>query len=374
MEQTPYTTEDNVKLLASWNAWKEVCSVHGIGKKRGREPAIGTAEDEKRLARIIAAAFHKKLRSYASLFEPGWTSDGDVLPNEILATDWAHVFDRALIEYEHVDRYEKGCEGDPGKIRPKKAWKDFVWKAVAQSTDSPTRVICGMLLGPKGIHHDICKDWLLERFSAHFATVKDSESGMKKRMLRVDDSLEFLREKGREAGGEGMGDAPGMPETGEGDSMECQDSSSRTEGMRFDGEKIVDSDEDSGNEEEAEPVSSVGEDIAVPKTWRDAMEKAFSPRLCCLMVAHIHGLKLYKEKEILDALGIKKTIAASDLAKLADNEKFWEGIDLECRQWLLDDVAGTRFFKKWIIMRCKAEKAGALILSRVDTNAALAAE
>ena len=44
------TEEDNARKLTAWNAWKEVCWVHGLGKPRGDLPIVGTEADERLLA------------------------------------------------------------------------------------------------------------------------------------------------------------------------------------------------------------------------------------------------------------------------------------------------------------------------------------
>lgn len=330
-ERKPRQAEEDARLLASWNAWKQVCWVHGVGKPRGSEPAIGTAEDEERLVRLISAAFKRKREPYES---------NPIFRKAFSETDWAQVFDSALFEYEHADRYTTGHYGEPEKILQKKAWKDHVWRAVAESNDPPCKVIYGKLLGRFGKINDIFKEWLLERFLAH-SEKEESRTGQRKEVLKILDSL----------------DKPFPERNGE----RCT----------FDGEEFVKTfegyiDSPSG-ELPAEGRFPGEESDEVPENWLSDLEKAFSPRLCCLMVAHIHGVKIYNDNEILGALGIGHTIAAQNLRKLG-NGGIWEGIDSRCRDWVLHDAAGTRFFSNWIKNRCRAEKAGRLILSRVEAT------
>ena len=66
---TAFTPEENARRLEAWNAWKEVCWVHGLGKSRGDLPAVGTTEDEKVLSELITNAFRRKLSPFAAHLE-----------------------------------------------------------------------------------------------------------------------------------------------------------------------------------------------------------------------------------------------------------------------------------------------------------------
>ena len=128
-----------------------------------------------------------------------------------------------------------------------------------------------------------------------------------------------------------------------------------------DGYTIDDTDDEP--RDDAQETSESDSPERVPKSWQEELERAFPARLCCLMLAHIKGVKIYGDKEVLGALGIGKTTAAQDLNKAQD---CLSGLSPELRDWIMHDAAGTRFFKKWIESRCRVEMAGALILSRVE--------
>lgn len=323
MKKTKYTEEENKRMLGAWNAWKDVCWVHGLGKHLENGTVTGTAEDEDLLVRAIAAAFRRLSSPY---------QNNQDFANLFSDVDWAQEFDTALAEYEHAERYPKGAFGDSDKKLKKKAWKDCVWKAVAESKDPPLKVIFGKLLGPNSKIKDVFNDWLFSHIiCGHFDD--------KNRAWILDKSYEAEAERGK-GGGESCWNGEEFVET-------------EGRNLLLPGDKVVNH------------VAVGGDLIEVPPEWHQALEEAFPPRLCCLMVAYIHGLKIYKDAEVLSALGIGKTTAAKELTKLEGDEKIWGGIAAECRDWLLNDVAGTRFFKKWLEERCGAEKAGQLILSRV---------
>ncbi len=320
MKKTKYTAEENKRMLRAWNAWKDVCWVHGLGKPLENGTVTGTAEDEDLLERAIASAFQRVASAY---------QDNQDFDSVFSGVDWAQEFDSALAEYEHAERYQSGFFGIPGKQLKKKAWKDCVWKAVAESNDPPLKVIFGKLLGPNGKINDIFKAWLVSHVCGHV----DDDGFI------IDRSYEAEVARGK-GGGESCWNGEEFVET-------------EGKNVLLPGDKAVNH------------VVAGGDPIVVPQEWHKGLEEAFPPRLCCLMVAYIHGLKIYKDAEVLSALGIGKTTAAQELAKLEGDGKIWDGIAPECRDWLLNDVAGTRFFKKWLEERCGAEKAGQLILSRV---------
>ncbi len=324
-----HTEEDNARKLQAWNAWKEVCWVHGIGKPRGDLPIVGTGEDENILSKMIGNAFRRKLWPYMVHFqnEQGRDSLADV--------DFAQEFDDALIAYQLSEmpgheRYDKGHYGEPNHVRKAKAWKDFVWDAIADSDDPPLKVIIGKLLGDHGVINDVVKDWLLANYACRFEG----------KMLVFHKSRDAeIKETTNDAGVEGL----------EQIAMEAISPTKMVE----DGT-------------EAESQVDVGEAIEVSQSWREELENAFPPRICCLMFAHVKGVKVYADRDILSALGIGKTTAAAELKKLKSNTMAVLGkLNRELREWLLADDAGTKFFWNWIEKRCQAEKAGQLILSRV---------
>ena len=326
---TKYTEEEQ---LRAWNAWKDVCWVHGVGKVHGDLPPIGTDKDEACLVSLISKAFMEKLDPYKHLLE-----NADNRKSRLDALDCAQEFDDALVAYKLSEtpgheRYKKHHYGDPRYVRKAKVWKDFVWAAVAASEDPPTRVINGKLIGPKGVINQVVEEWLLSNFSSH-----------------LEDDM-FVLDKSRDA------------ETHE-----------KTDDLGLDGfEQIAmgaispDKAVENGTDPEQQNVAGDSIEVDVPEKWILELEQAFSLRLCCLVFAYINNLKIYNDREILDALGVSKTTAAGDLKKLLDGyQEFLSRLNPELRDWLICDDRGTRFFKNWIEKRCAQEKAGKLILSRI---------
>ena len=327
------TEEDNARALTAWNAWKDVCWVHGLGQPRGNLPVVGTNEDAEILSKMIANAFRRKLAPFMRNFQ---SEDGT---SSLIEVDFAQEFDAALHEYELSEtsgheRYMRGHYGESDYVRKAKAWKDFVWKAVAESEDPPLKVIIGKLLGRLGVINQIVEDWLLANYSARF----DGD------MLVLDSSRDsFPCERPAE---------------------DCDDAKDFLEGV-VSGAISPEPVEKNANEIVMQS-SDKEEPIKVPKTWLDELEQTFSPRICCVMLAHINGVMLYKCKDILEAIGISKTTAAAELKRLREkSQEVLSNLDPELRGWLIGDDAGTRFFKKWIEKRCSSEKAGKLILSKI---------
>ena len=324
-----FTKEENERTLKAWDAWKEVCWVHGLGKKlRDDLPIVGTEDDEKLLAQLIRNAFFRKLAPFKEQL-------ADSKGNIALLTDLdcAQEFDNALVEYEKTDRRDKRFLDDGQlHIKQKKAWKDFVWNSIAASDDPKLKVIIGQLLGSKGVINQVVEDWLLANFSVRF-------NG---------DLLEFHRS--RDAA------ESGPKEEGESDGGNFLENVA--------GNAISPDSYEPAPDTYDTPCDDTREmpDWDVPESWREELDGAFSPRLCCLMLAHINGVKLYADTEILEALGISKTTAANDLKNAT---ACLSSLNPELRDWILCDDAGTRFFRKWIESRCQAEKAGVLILSRM---------
>ena len=324
--------EDNARKLAAWNAWKEVCWVHGLGKPRGGLPIVGTEADEKLLARSIRNAFLRKLAPFKAQL-------ADSKGNIALLTDLdcAQEFDNALIEYEMTDRRDKRFLDDGQlHLKQKKAWKDLVWVSIAASDDPPLKVIIGQLLGSKGVINQVVEDWLIANFSVRF-------NG---------DLLEFHRSRDAAESGpkeEGESDEGNFLENVAGNAISPESY-----------EPAPDTDDTPCDDTREMPDWDVPEQTL--RSWQAELEQAFSVRLCCLMLAHINGVKIYADKEILGALGISKTTAAQDLNKAQDCLSV---LNPELRDWIISDDSGTRFFKKWIENRCRMEKAADLILSRM---------
>lgn len=336
-----FTKEENERTQKAWDAWKEVCWVHGLGKPRGDLPVVGTSDDEQLLATMIRNAFLRKLTPFKEQL-------ADSKGNIALLTDLdcAQEFDNALIEYEKTDRRDKRFLDD-GQVhlKQKKAWKDFTWASIAASDDPPLKVIIGQLLGSKGVINQVVEDWLFANFSVRF-------NG---------DLLEFHRSwDAAESGTKKEG------EFDEGNFLENVAGKAISPDSY---EPATDTDDTPCDDTQEIPDWDVPDQTL--NSWREELDGAFSPRLCCLMLAHINGVKLYADKEILEALGISKATAAGDIGKNKKGElnaaqKALSLLNPELRDWILCDDAGTRFFRKWIEDQCRLENAGQLILSRIE--------
>lgn len=327
------TPEENARRLKAWNAWKEVCWVHGLGKRLEDLSVIGTAEDEELLSTMITKAFKKKLSPF--MLQLG-DEDGRIQLSDI---DFAQEFDNALLEYEEAKRYKKGHFGEEAYIRKPKAWKDFVWDAVARSDDPPLKVINGKLIGPQGVINQVVEDWLFANYSCY-----------------VDgDMVVFTRS--RDAKVCTTREIDGISESGDGlsplDEVMIGNASPGSEADNSDFHLTTG----------VGVAMSHDEDIDVPQKWREELEREFSPRLCCLLLAHVYDVKIYKDADILAALQISKTTAAEELRDRPG--RAYAALHPELRVWLRECDAGKRFFLNWIKERCAAEKAGQLILSRM---------
>ena len=330
---TKCSSEENLKRLAAWNAWKEVCWVHGLGKPCGDLPIIGTEEDETLLAKMIRNSFLRKLDPFKRQLGD---SEGNIALLKDL--DCAQEFDNALLEYKTADIPDKRFT-DNGQIhlRQKKDWKEFVWDSLAVSEDHPLKVIYGKLLGPQGVINDIVEDWLFSNFSVRI-------TGKMYEFLTSLDAKTFER----------------VTDNGSDNDNFLENEAAKAISPDSYG---VTADMDDTLCDGTQGTSSLEVSERTLTSWRAELEQAFSLRLCCLMIAHINGVKLYADTEVLKALGIGKTVAAAELNKA---RKCLSGLNPELRDWIMMDDAGTRFFKQWIEDRCKAERAGTLILSRIE--------
>ncbi|MBQ2630123.1 MAG: hypothetical protein IJG13_10645 [Kiritimatiellae bacterium] len=276
---------------------------------------------------MIENAFRRKLSPYARHFQD---KDGEGR-DPFADVDFAQEFDGALAEYEVGERYKKGHHGEAGYLRKAKAWKDDVWAAVAKSDDPPLKVIIGKLLGHTGVINQVVEEWLLTNYSAHF-----KGEGM------------LVLDKSRDAETHEKADDSGV------------------EGFELVAMNAISPDKAVEAETEDEWTSDDGESINVPAQWIEELEKALSPRMCCLVLANVNGIKIYADNDVLSALGVGKTTAANELKKLEDDPMAILGrLNAELREWLLIDASGTKYFLRWIKKRCQLEKAGDIILSRI---------
>lgn len=324
--------------MRAWNAWKDVCWVHGVGKQRGDLPPVGTDKDEAILVSLISNAFKKKIRPYARLLE---SVDGESSPLGDL--DFAQEFDDALVAYKLSEtpgheRYKKGHYGEPGYERKAKAWKDFVWAAVAASDDPPTQVINGKLIGPTGVINQVVEDWLLANYSC-----RDEDGMLVFDRSRDEAPFETRKADGAEAAGMEENEMTVLESISPGSTDPTDESCKPTTGE-----------------------SSDGESIPVPAAWISELERMMSPRICCMLYAKFMGIKIYDDAEVLGALGVGKSTAAAELKSFLVNcEKALSMLSEELKDWLHFDAAGKKFFWDWLKKRCEMENAGRLILSRV---------
>ena len=293
--------------LSAWNSWKDVCWVHGLGKRLEQgKPIIGNAEEEAVLEKKIAFAFSAKLRTFGNCFDKEELEIG----GEGMRVDFAQEFDAALREYEQPESDGKVLVRDRRfseiKARKPKCWKNVVWSAIAESEDPPLKVIRGKLLGKQGVINEIVEDWILRNFSARIRKEKN-DLGKDVDVLRFDSGEDAIEEKSEETEREQMNLVQAMPD------------------------KI------SGK-----------------------LAEALSPVMCCVLYAHAYNVMLYKEAEILEKLEIGKSTASTMLGKAADIVASMED---DIRFWIFEHPSQ---FNNWLKNRITLEKAGLLILSRIE--------
>ena len=346
-----YTPEENARTLASWNAWKDLCWINGLGLRLEGGRVVGTPEDRDRLRQMVRSAFLKRLRPYVDRL-----ADETARSRALAELDCAMEFDAALSEYEHsedrgFERYEQHHWGEADHVRKAKAWKDAVWQAVAMSKDPPLKVILGKLLGPTGVIRQIAEEWLTRTFSCRF--VHDPETG--KKVLYLDDSR----------------DRTSLPEADEAGQSEVE--KGRAEGF-----EQYDQEEREENCEQTAVVKEVGlleadaarrpdeSDFRLPKAWENELDAVFTPRTCCILFAHINGVRLYADSEILGTLGVGKSSANEEVAEKAPAS--FGRLSRGLREAILSEDAVLREFRKWLERKIRMEKAGRLILSRMASR------
>lgn len=350
-----YSPEENEALLKAWNNWKDLCCIRGLGENiEGR--VIGTRHEQEMLANLVKSAFKRKLYPYSAQLGNGKSSYGD----EFDDLDTALEFDAALREYKGATRYKRGHQGEKGFERKKKAWKDLVWQAIVQSSDSPLQVIHGKLLGSRGVISQVAEEWLMKTYSCRL--IKDRKTGKKvlyfhrsndgkddERTADIPDMTSSPAEK----------DAERSWEEGrlEAESLAREDGEAQDAGFADSGE---------GNEWTANDKPDEVLD-GLPKAWQDELERALSPRLRCVLYASVNRFKFEGETEILKALGITSESSArkdyyeripATLKKLS--AEFRENIGL--------DTPVLRGVMAWLKNKIKLEKAGRLILSRMEAS------
>lgn len=321
---------DNAAILKAWNAWKQVCWVDGLGVVLDGRPAIGTKEDADILRKEIRNAFMRKLSPFRLQLEDESEKDG------LEDLDCARIFDESMVEYEHCEdpgheRYARGHYGEAAHVRKAKAWKDFVWQAVANSDDPELKVIRGKLTGPHGVINQVVEDWLMREYPCW--EVNDRATG--KNVLMFAASYDEV----------------------------CVEKPSDDIGFSDDGDAL-DNDGDGGKLDEFD----FGVDANVLAEWSSQLEKVFADGVgCCVLLAASLNIPIYNDSEVLEALGIGKSAANAALNRMKANASIiLSELDPELRDWMLHDTKGTRFWMNWLKNRASAEKAGELILSRVN--------
>lgn len=338
------SAEESLRRLGSWNAWKDLCWIHGLGKRLADGRVIGTPEDEAYLAACVKSAFLRKLKNYRPLLsgENGCSALSDL--------DCAQEFDAALNEYENLTLYDQHHWGEAVHERKRKAWKDFVWQAVGQSDDPPLKVIRGKLLGRQGVINRIVEEWILKNYSGHFET--DHETG--KQVLKLDDYVDGKKNDSLEG-------EKNLSETQREDlERRAESVRQRDDLAKEDNEMNAAGGAEKTEDKMVEEAPTAG--IGLPREWVLALEEAFPPRQCCVIFAHINGVKIYAP-EFLDALGCSNGTAYEDLGKRAQDA--YKGLPEELRMGIAADDVVLRAFKAWIKSKIVVEKAGRLILSKM---------
>ena len=351
MEKAAKEDRDH-KTFEAWNAWKEVCWVYGLGKSLDGNPPIGTAEQADILRSEIARGFRRKVLPYRSQLED---EQGKGVLDDL---DFANIFDNKLTEFETVERFDKGHYGEADHVRKKKAWKDFTWAAVKGSKDAPLKVIRGKLIGPLGVINQVVEEWLVETYSC--TIVKDPVTG--KDVVRFGASMED-ESRNQAAAEKELIDS--------GNTLDAAASQSQDASVD-DAASAIGAGEGRRDEGVSAPCEAEdGNDYGVSKTvlqkWREKLKKCLNGRQCCAIFAHVSGVRIYNDAEVLAALGVGKSVAGEMLKDIKSNPmECLRTLDEELRDWILRDPQGTKFFMQWIKTRALAEKAGPLILSRVQ--------
>lgn len=244
---TDITKDENA--LAAWQEWKDICWVRGC-----------SSTTQVILSKLINKAFQDKFKKFDFLAEPdeNW--------------DFVSEFDNALVEYEHCEEpgfeiYYKGHYGDKNHIKKAKAWKDYTWSKVAESTDSPLKVIHGILIGPKGVINEIFNDMIEKNYIV----------GKKGKLYISSKSMdEDIRKNKSDEGDETI-----------------------TFGDMIPGE----------NSATFESFLDRSIDPNLWASFEDSLSRAFSPIESALLLAEFFGIKIYNDAQVLSELGIKKSTA-----------------------------------------------------------------
>lgn len=327
-EQEKTKKEESAKALSAWHKWKEVCAVNGCSE-----------EAQRILAKEIENGFRRKLNHFAGAF-------GNDTKHDFGEIDFVTEFDSALCEYEHSDEegyeiFHKGYFGDKKHVRKAKCWKDFTWAAIAESPDPELKVIRGKLTGGASVMNQIVEDFISRNCPGKFVNG----------CYIVDSSLNVKDEKGSSEEREFKNFHPdadltlssSASDAGEDKSLIGNDDFSKF----LDGEKIS------------------------PDLWaqfENFLNENLNVGECAVLLAEIHGIPLYKEKDILSELGIGKSTANKVVSKT--KEKLLSLLQStqheQLRVTVFSSVESRKLIVDWMKNKLKVEKFAPSLLSMID--------
>lgn len=312
--------------LAAWEEWKEKCAV------RLCSPDHVEALDKK-----IRSAFMAKLGHFRGAL------DHDGAQYDFGEIDCSTEFDSALLEYENCNLpgheiYYRGAHGDETKVRKAKCWKDFTWQCAAKSSDPRLQVIRGKLVGGVSVMHAIVEDYISRNLPGRFCNGKyvidkpivqsGDESGT---------SEEAMFKQFHPDADLTLSSSPAVK------AAPAEASSWR--------------DDDFAVFLEEFPI-----DLKTLDKWRIALESAFDVRTCCVLLAATYQIKLYREEEMMAALGIKKQACYDALERAQESFK---SLPKDFREEVISSFEVKKFFLEWLQKRVETEKCAQPILSRV---------
>lgn len=313
--------------LAAWEEWKEKCAV------RLCSPAHMEALNKK-----IRSAFMAKLGHFRG------TLDHDGAKYDFGEIDCSSEFDSALLEYENCNLpgheiYYRGAHGDENKVRKAKCWKDFTWQCVAKSSDPRLQVIRGKLVGGVSVMHAIVEDYISRNLPGRFCNGK------------------YVIDKPIAKSGDDLGTSEeAMFKQFHPDADLTLSSSSGTG---------TDSSEETALhcDDFAEFLEEFPIDLKTLDKWRNALENAFDVRTCCILLAATYQIKLYREEEMMAALGIKKQACYDALERA---QEAFKTLPRDFREEVVVSSEVKKFFLEWLQKRIMAERCAQPILSRVN--------
>ena len=318
--------ESDVVELAAWEEWKEKCAVR-----------LCSPVHAESLRRRIQSAFMTKLNHFRGAFNRGGTN------HDFGEIDCATEFDSALVEYENCNLpgheiYHHGFYGDPKKVRKAKCWKDFTWQRVAQSSDPRLHVIRGKLVGGVSVMNQIVEDYISRNLPGRF---HNREYVIDKPIVPRGDesgsSAETVYKELHPDADTTLSSSPVAEAAPAEETVSC-------------------------NDDFAEFLEEFSIERATLDKWRNALESAFDVRACCVLFAAAYQIKLYREEEMMVALGVKKQACYDALERAQESFK---SLPKDFREEVVVSSKVKKFFLEWLQKRIAAEKCAQPILSRV---------